>query len=261
MTLFLHELKQSKISVAIWTLAITFFMVTCVVIYPEMSAEMEQVGDVFASMGSFTAAFGMDQLNFGTFMGYYSIECGNVIGLGGAFFAALAGISIIAKEEKEHTAEFLLAHPIGRTYVLNAKLGAAVMQIVILNLVVFAGTAASIVAMDIECEWDVVMLLHLAYFIMQIEIGMICYGLSAFIRRGGLGLGLGIALVLYFMNLVKNILEEAEFLKYITPFAYTDGAQITEDVALDWMLVVLGLVYGIIVTVIGYAKYTKKDIA
>ena len=32
MTLFLHELKQSKISVAIWTLAITFFMVTCVVI-------------------------------------------------------------------------------------------------------------------------------------------------------------------------------------------------------------------------------------
>ena len=152
MTLFLHELKQSKISVVIWTLAITFFMVTCVVIYPEMSAEMEQVGDVFASMGSFTAAFGMDQLNFGTFMGYYSIECGNVIGLGGAFFAALAGISIISKEEKEHTAEFLLAHPIGRTYVLNAKLGAAIAQIVILNLVVFAGTAASIVAMDIECE-------------------------------------------------------------------------------------------------------------
>ena len=62
MTLFLHELKQSKISLAIWTLAITFFMVVCVVIYPEMSAEMEQVGDVFASMGSFTAAFGMDQL-------------------------------------------------------------------------------------------------------------------------------------------------------------------------------------------------------
>ena len=67
--------------------------------------------------------------------------------------------------------------------------------------------------------------------------------------------------VLYFMNLVKNILDEAEFLKYITPFAYTDGAQITEDVALDWMLVGIGLVYGIIVTVIGYMKYNKKDIA
>ena len=63
------------------------------------------------------------------------------------------------------------------------------------------------------------------------------------------------------MNLVKNILEEAEFLKYITPFAYTDGAQITEDVALDWILVVIGLVYGILFTVIGWIKYNKKDIA
>lgn len=261
MTLFLHELKQSKTSLAIWTLAITFFMVVCVVIYPEMSAEMEEVGNVFASMGSFTAAFGMDQLNFGTFMGYYSIECGNVIGLGGAFFAALVGIGVIAKEEKDHTAEFLLTHPIGRSHILSAKLASVLAQILVLNLVVFGATAGSVVAMDIDAEWDAILLLHLAFFIMQLEVGMICFGLSAFIRRGGLGLGLGLALVLYFMNLVKNILEEAEFLKYITPFAYTDGADIVNEVTLDIGLIALGLVYGIIVTVIGFVKYCKKDIA
>lgn len=261
MTLFLHELRQGKISFAIWTIAITFFMVICVVIYPEMSKEMEQVGDMFASMGAFTEAFGMDQLNFGTFIGYYSIECGNVVGLGGAFFAALTGIGAICKEEKEHTVEFLLAHPIRRNYVLTSKLSAVLTQIIVLNVVIFAATYGSVVLMDIEAQWDAIVLLHLAYFIMQIEIGLICFGLSAFIRRGGMGLGLGIAIVLYFMNLVKNITDDAEFLKYITPFAYTDGAQIVEDVALDMTLVLLGLVYGILVTVIGYIKYNKKDIS
>ena len=77
----------------------------------------------------------------------------------------------------------------------------------------------------------------------------------------GAGLGLGIALVLYFMNLVKNIVDELEFLKFVTPFAYTDGAQITTDVALDWPLVALGFAYGIVVVIIGYVKYSKKDIA
>ncbi len=261
MTLFLHELRQSKMSLAIWTIAITFFMVVCIVIYPDMSKEMEQVGDVFASMGAFTQAFGMDQLNFGTFMGYYSIECGNVVGLGGAFFAALAGIGILSKEEKEHTAEYLLSHPISRNYVLTSKLAAVVAQIVILNAIIFAATYGSVILMDIEAEWDAIILLHLAYFILQIEIGLICFGLSAFVKRGGLGLGLGIAIIMYFMNLVKNITSDAEFLKYITPFAYTDGAQIVEDISLDTTLVLLGLVYGILFTVMGYIKYNKKDIS
>ena len=34
----------------------------------------------------------MDRLNFGTLDGYYAIECGNILGLGGAFFAALSAV-------------------------------------------------------------------------------------------------------------------------------------------------------------------------
>ena len=34
-------------------------------------------------------------------MGYFGVECGNVLGLGGALFAAVVGASAIAKEERE----------------------------------------------------------------------------------------------------------------------------------------------------------------
>ena len=125
MTIVKHELKQGKNSFLIWTAAIAMLLAVCVFLFPEMKGEMDGISDVFASMGSFTAAFGMDRLNFGTLVGFYAIECGNVLGLGGAFYAALCAVGILSKEEKERTAEFLLTHPVSRVkiikvYVVNA---------------------------------------------------------------------------------------------------------------------------------------------
>ena len=78
MTIVKHELRQGNLSFWIWTASIGFLIAICVFLFPEMKGQMEEVNDVFASMGSFTAAFGMDRLNFGTLIGFYSIECGNI---------------------------------------------------------------------------------------------------------------------------------------------------------------------------------------
>ena len=102
MTIVKHELRRGKTALIIWTAAISFMLALCVMIYPEMSTQMGDISAMFADMGSFSAAFGMDRINFGEFIGFFGVECGNVLGLGGAFFAALVGISALAKEEKEH---------------------------------------------------------------------------------------------------------------------------------------------------------------
>ena len=112
MTIFKHEVKRGKTALLIWAAAISFMLGICVIIYPEMSSQMGEISTMFADMGSFSEAFGMDRINFGEFIGYFGVECGNVLGIGGAFFAALLGISSLAKEEKEHTAEFLLTNPV-----------------------------------------------------------------------------------------------------------------------------------------------------
>ena len=102
MTVFKHELRQGRSALIIWTAAISFMLGVCIVIYPEMSTQMGDRSAMFADMGSFSQAFGMDRINVGEFLGFFGVECGNVLGLGGAFFAALLGISALAKEEKEH---------------------------------------------------------------------------------------------------------------------------------------------------------------
>ena len=260
MTLIKHELKQGWKSLAIWTLAIGFFVVICVLMYPEVVGEMEDVSEMFSSMGAFTAAFGMDRLNFGTLIGFYAVECANILGIGGAFYAAILGVTALAKEEKERTAEFLLSHPISRTKIITDKWIAILIQIVVLNLLVFLMSIASIAFINEKIMWQEIGYLHLAYFLVQIVLAGICFGISAFIRGSGLGVGIGLATVMYFINIVANITESAKDLKYITPFGFAEGADIIANVDLNWKMVAINLMFAMIGVLAAYWKYRKKDI-
>ena len=261
MTVFKHELRQGRSALIIWTAAISFMLGVCIVIYPEMSTQMGDISAMFADMGSFSQAFGMDRINFGEFLGFFGVECGNVLGLGGAFFAALLGISALAKEEKEHTAEFLLTHPVSRTRVITEKLSAVIAQIVILNLAVIAVTALSVLIIGEEADTKTFALLFLSFFLMQLEVAAVTFGISAFLRRGSLGIGLGLAAVFYFMNIVANLIDETKFLKYITPFGYTESADIIADGALNGGYLAVGMALAAIGVILAFWKYGRKDIS
>lgn len=260
MTLIKHELKQSKISFLIWTASIGFLMATCIFLYPEMSGQMDEINAAFSSMGSFTAAFGMDKLSFGSLIGFYSVECGNVLGLGGAFYSSLCAIGILSKEEKDKTAEFLLTHPVSRRRIVTEKLIAVFIQITAMNLIIYALCIGSVAAIGEEIMWKELNLLHLAYYLLQLELAGICFCISAFMRKGSIGIGLGIAAMMYFLNLIANIAQIAEFLKYITPFGYCEGADIVSDSCLDAVKIAVGMILCIGGITAAFLKYTKKDI-
>ena len=81
-------MKRDRIKVIVWTAAIASMLLISIVLYPQMETQVNEMSDMFANMGGFTAAFNMDKVNFGEYSGYFAVECGNVLGLGGAFFAA-----------------------------------------------------------------------------------------------------------------------------------------------------------------------------
>lgn len=261
MMIYIKEMKQNIKAFLIWTTAIAFMMLVCIMMFPEMKNEMDSISNVFANMGGFTAAFGMDKLNFGELMGFYGIECGNIIGLGGSFFAALLGISALSKEEKDRTAEFLLTHPVSRFSVITQKLLSVLTQVVLMNIIVMAVSYAATAIIGEELQVREFVLLHLAYLIMQLEIACICFGISAFIRRGSIGIGLGLALTFYFINIICNISDSAKFLRYITPFAYTEASTIISESKLDTGLITIGTLIAVAGFTLSYLKYMKKDIA
>ncbi len=260
MTLLLHELRLNRTAIIIWSCAISFMLGVCVIIYPEMSTQMNEVSAMFSEMGAFSSAFGMDQLNFGEFIGYFAVECGNVLGLGGALFAAITGVSALAKEEKEHTAEFLLTHPLSRKRIVTEKLIATLIQVCLLNVAVIAVTAVCVFAVGVEADVSVLALIFLAYLVLQLEIAAVSFGVSAFMRRGSLGVAIGFVFATYFINIVSNLTEDLEFLKFVTPFGYTDGSYIVPEGALEIKYLAVGLIINAIGIAAAYWKYTRKDI-
>ena len=170
MTLVKHELRQGKTSFLIWTTSIGFLLAICIFLFPEMKGQMEGVNDMFASMGSFTEAFGMDRLNFGTLIGFYAVECGNILGLGGAFYVALCAVGILSHEEKDKTAEFLLTHPISRKRIITEKLMAVLIQITAMNIMIYALAVGSIAAVGETIPLKEISLMHLAYYLLQLEL-------------------------------------------------------------------------------------------
>lgn len=260
MTILKHEIKQGRNTLLIWTAAVAFLMGICVLIYPEMSKQMGEISQSFANMGGFSAAFGMDKINFGEFTGFFGVECGNILGLGGAFYAALLGISSLSVEEGQHTAEFLLTHPVSRSSVVAQKLLSVFAQVTILNAAAAAVTALTVLAIGEKPDGKLLGLMFLAYFIMQVETAAVCFGISAFMRGGGPGLGLGLAATFYFLNLVANLTEKAGFLKYFTPFGYTDSADIIISGRLEPGYLAVGLAAAALGIAAGFWQYGRKDI-
>lgn len=261
MTILRHEIKQGRNALLIWTAAVAFLMGICVVIYPEMSKQMGAISQSFANMGGFSAAFGMDKINFGEFSGFFGVECGNILGLGGALFAALIVISTLSGEEGQHTAEFLLTHPVSRSSVVLQKLLAVFGQILILNAAAVVVTVLTVLAIGEKPDGKLLGLMFLAFFLMQVETAAVCFGISAFLRGGGPGLGLGLAAIFYFLNLVANLTEKARFLKYLTPFGYTDSADIIINGRLESGYLTVGLAAAALGIAVGFWQYGRKDIA
>lgn len=260
MTLLASELKRSRTALIIWSAAIALLLFVCLIIFPDMKSQVNELNAAFSSMGGFTEAFGMDRLNMGELMGFYGLECGNILGIGGAFFAAYIGVSALADEEKNRTAEFLLTHPVSRTRIVFDKLLCVLIQILILNAVSILTALAVTYAIGEELQMTEFLLLHAAYLLLQIEIAAVCFGISSVLRRSGIGVGLGIAAILYFLNIIANLTEDADWLKYITPFGYAEAADIITDAKVDPVLMGIGCVVTVAGIAAAFIVYTRKDI-
>ena len=259
MTLFLHELKRNRISLIIWTAVLSFMMLLCVVIYPEMKAQMENLNQMLADMGDFSEAIGMDGFSIGDFVGYMAMECGEILGIGGALFAALTGIAALVGEQRDGTAEFLLTHPVSRTKVAVIKLLAVIARVVVMNVVVLALTALATVLIGEHKDSGVLIFVWFIYLVMQLEVALITFGLSGIIKGGAIAIGIGVPFAFYFINIVANLLDELEFLKYFTPFGYADGAAVASGADFEIKYLITGVVLMVAVLILGFVRFNKKD--
>lgn len=260
MTVIRHEIKMNLKNLLIWSFTIGISCFAFLMMFPSLKDTMEDMADAYANMGGFSAAFGMDQLNIATITGFFATEVGAVFCIGSSMFAAMVGIDLLAKEEGNHTAEFLMTLPQSRIMICIKKWVAMVLIFVLFYVIAGGVTCAAFLFIDDKIDFSIVLLYYIAQFLMQIEIGTIAFGLSAFLKKSSIGLGIGFAIVLYMLQLMAKIIPDLENMKYVTPFYYSDCTTIFVKEGIDWKLAGIGILIAAVLMFIGCYKYHKKDI-
>ena len=261
MTLLVHELKRNLKSLLIWTLSVGILCGGCLLLFESLEEYMAEMAEAYSSMGAFSEALGMDKMNIGTIEGFYATEIGLMFALGGAMFAAMTGAAIVSKEEEGHTSEFLNTLPLGRGYIAGWKYVALVVLILLFQVIclIFVGIGFAGAG-----EWPPFRefaLFHGTQILMQLEIGSICFLISAVSKRRQIGGALGLAMLLYMIDLLSRVLPDLENLKYVTPYYFSNAAEIvaTVEIPMDMLLISVLVTTGSAAAAV--IIYKKRDLS
>jgi ABC-2 type transport system permease protein len=261
--IYRHELKMHLRSVVTWSVAVAALIVVFGSLFSSFAKDAELLNQMMAKFPpQLLAAFGMTGLDLSTVLGYFSlIFLFAQICL--AIQAANYGFALVSIEEREWTAEFLLAKPVGRTQILTSKLLAALSSLTITNAVVWISTFGSILAFKGDRTYETKPLLLMLLSIVVFQLFFLAVGLvvSLLVKRirnvtsYAMALGFG----MYLLSAFGNMLGES-VLEKITPFKHFDAGYIVQHGAWNVPLVLISVAVIVISLVGSYVLYTRRDI-
>ena len=172
------------------------------------------------------------------------------------------GTSIVSKEVREKTADFLLTKPVTRTTVLTAKLSAALVSLIVTNIVYIV--AATVMAYQVETEvfsLKPFILLSITMFLTQLMFLALGIIVSVLVPRmkSVLTVSLSTVFAFYFLGMISATTGD-ETKRYLSPFKYFDSAYIMNHSAYEVPFLFVGAGIIIFAVAASYVVYSKKDI-
>ena len=160
-----------------------------------------------------------------------------------------------------HTSELLHTLPVSRKYLYGWKYVALLWLIVAFNGICIVFDLAGFWCVGEDMLWKEYWMYHGMSLLMQVEIGSICFLLSAMNKQKQLGPALGLAVLLYLMELMVHIVPDLEFLEYITPYYYANAANLFSGGDIPWIPAGIGLAVCVLTVMAGKILYQQRDIA
>lgn len=263
MNILLRELKSNRRSLIVWGSALALLSFLMMAIYPSFAADAAQMEELLAAYPEgFMKAFGMDKLSLSNAMGWFALEAYLMIILFGSMFAVILSSSMLAKEEDEKTIEFLLAKPVTRNHVVTSKLLAFVGYLLAFNAGVGVVTFIGFEIFAEEYSRMELLRLIIAPFLAHLSFASVGFLLSLFFTRkkSAYSVGIGLVLLVYFLNIMAALTEKVQFLRYISPFYYMDAADILVDGSINPLNILILLVVSALAIGATYHLYNRRDI-
>ncbi|MGG3469209.1 ABC transporter permease subunit [Neobacillus pocheonensis] len=263
MNIYLKELKSHRKSIIFWSIGVFLMVVSGMTKYDAYSSSGQSINDLLKDMPkSMRAVFGFSDLDLSKVSGYYGMLFIYLL-LMATIHAAMLGATIIAKEERDKTSEFLFVKPVSRSTVITAKLLAALTNIIIFNLATWISSIALIAKYNEgkAVNGDITLLM-VSMFILQLLFMVIGSALASVKKRPktAASIATGILLLTYLLSIAVDLNENIDGLKYLTPFKYFEAKNVMFGGGLDPVFVVISLILTALLTVVTYVFYKKRDL-
>ncbi len=262
MNMFLHELKSYRKSTIIWTCSLAALIILLLSIFPAFSKDVTEAKKLLEGVPEgVRKAIGLSLDNFFTLLGYYSYVF-LYITLCGSIQAMNLGVSIVSKEVRDKTADFLLTKPVSRRRIMTAKLLAALTSLVITNAVylIIAVYMASVVQSG-PFSMKIFLMISATLFFIQIIFMALGVIVSVVVPKikSVLPISLGTVFGFFILNMFDSVIGEKS-LRYLTPFKYFDTAYIIKNASYETSFIIIEVIFIIVAITASYFIYFKKDI-
>lgn len=262
MNMYLHELKAYRKSTIIWTVSVVALMVFFMSLFPGLTKDADQFKKLLeAYPEGVRKALGISLDSITTLLGFYSYTFSYVV-LCGSIQAMNLGTSILSKEIREKTADFLLTKPVTRKQIVTAKLMSVLTSIAITNIVYLAAAVITADAVS-KKSFDMNSFLLISLTAFFIELMFIALGIFISVLvpkiKSVLPISLGTVFGLFILNLFGAVIGE-KAVRYLTPFKYYDTAYIIKHSNYEAAFIIVEVVFIIVTIAASYLIYSKKDI-
>lgn len=264
MNIFMREMKAHRKSLIFWSIGMIVMIFSQMSKYTATSSgDGQSLNTLMASMPkSLQAIIGSLSFDLSKLSGYYGMIF-IYLALIATIHAAMLGADIISKEERDRTSEFLFVKPVSRIKIITAKLSAAFVNIIILNIVTLISSIALAGKYSKgESLTYVILNLMLGMFVLQLIFMFWGTGIAAVSKssKSASSLTMGILLATFILYNAIGLNSHLEGLKYLTPYKYFDAKNLNSSVGFEPIFMILSGSMIAILLIVTYIFYRKRDL-
>ncbi|MDD2534264.1 MAG: ABC transporter permease subunit [Eubacteriales bacterium] len=265
MNIYLREIKANFKSLLVWSATMVFLVLAGMMKYSAFQKTGEAVNAMFNQMpAGILAVMGISADQDLTSVGvFYSIFFLYFLLLM-TVHSSMLGVTVIAKEERDKTADFLLVKPIRRSCAITAKILAAITLVIAYNLVTFISSAMIVKPFNDTGTSLTGPIFYLTSCLLVIQILFLGLGLlfGALARTSEKASGMATAVILgtFILKILIDLKADLDYLDFLTPFRYFKAIDVMYKQEISIPYVILSVVLAGTAMAGTYWLYQKRDL-
>ena len=262
--MFKREMKINLKNFIIWISILIGLFLVVFLVYPSIvTSENMQMMDEMMKMfpEEMLKAFNMDISSIDSTFGWLKTEGFVFVLLITGIYSGILGSNILLKEESDKTIEYLNSVPVTRKNIVINKILCGLLYIILMIAII---GIFNFIGLSLSGEFDrkSYILLSITPIFSSIVIFAICLFLSTFTHKTKktIGISLGIVFASYFLNIISEMGESTEFLKYISIFTLADIRNVIINVSINPLMIVLTIGITVVFMILTTIRYEKKEL-